>query len=324
MAVKFLAICLMEILMIPKLRVCALMLMLSGLVFQIDVLIAGKPELSRESGPPPAMHELVIDSGGKRMAALAYVAAGAGPHPTVILLHGYPGNEKNLDLAQAIRRSGWNVLFFHYRGAWGSEGDFSLVNAEADVQSAIDFLRTRETAGLLRVNTNRIALVGHSMGGHMALAGLTADAGVVCAVSLDGANMGVLAPAASADPEAFAGFKAYTDGLFMLHGWDGEALQEMLIEHGEALDLVPRMALAGQRPVLFLMADSTDVPVDVHARPLTAALEASGNHNWVLEIIRDDHSFSASRQVLAARVNSFLAERCHARPARADTLAREG
>ena len=33
------------------------------------------------------------------------IAAGAGPHPTMLLLHGLPGNERNLDLAQAARRA---------------------------------------------------------------------------------------------------------------------------------------------------------------------------------------------------------------------------
>lgn len=46
-----------------------------------------------------------------------YMAAGAGPHPTVLLLHGLPGNEQNVDLAQSIRRAGWNVLTLHYRGS---------------------------------------------------------------------------------------------------------------------------------------------------------------------------------------------------------------
>ena len=49
---------------------------------------------------------------------------------TVILLHGFPGNERNLDLAQAIRRSGWNAVFFHYRGAWGSGGVFSFEQSD--------------------------------------------------------------------------------------------------------------------------------------------------------------------------------------------------
>ncbi|MDO8912512.1 MAG: hypothetical protein Q8N10_08825 [Phenylobacterium sp.] len=32
------------------------------------------------------------------------------------------GNEKNLDLAQAVRRAGWNAVTFNYRGSWGSPG----------------------------------------------------------------------------------------------------------------------------------------------------------------------------------------------------------
>jgi pimeloyl-ACP methyl ester carboxylesterase len=77
---------------------------------------------------PPAMAELTILSNGSRMPALLYQANGAGPHPTVLLLHGFPGNEKNLDIAQVLRRDGFNVLFFHYRGAWGTEGTTQSTN----------------------------------------------------------------------------------------------------------------------------------------------------------------------------------------------------
>ena len=59
-----------------------------------------------DSVHPPAMVELAFESNGHRVNGLMYLAQGAGPHPTVILLHGYPGNERNLDLAQALRRAG--------------------------------------------------------------------------------------------------------------------------------------------------------------------------------------------------------------------------
>jgi len=51
-----------------------------------------------------------IPSHGAKMYSVIYIASGAGPHPTVLMLHGFPGNEKNLDLAYSIRRAGWNVL----------------------------------------------------------------------------------------------------------------------------------------------------------------------------------------------------------------------
>ena len=43
---------------------------------------------------PASVVELTITSDKSRMPGIAYLAAGSGPHPTVLLLHGYPGNEK--------------------------------------------------------------------------------------------------------------------------------------------------------------------------------------------------------------------------------------
>ena len=86
----------------------------------------------------------------------------------MLLLHGLPGNERNLDLAQAVRRAGWNVLTFTYRGAWGSEGTFSSQHAIADAQAALDFLRSPRAASQFQVDPSRLVLAGHSMGGYIA------------------------------------------------------------------------------------------------------------------------------------------------------------
>jgi pimeloyl-ACP methyl ester carboxylesterase len=294
---------------------CSVMRVIAAVMFLAaispGVTVASDPVTEDPSGFdsafPPAMRELIIESHGARMSALAYIPAGEGPHPSVILLHGYPGNEKNLDLAQAIRRAGHTVLFFHYRGAWGSEGRFSLTGAEEDVVSAIDFLRETSMAAGLRADGNAVALVGHSMGGHMALSGLAADPSVSCAVSLDGANMGVLS---TLDAQAMNGLQAYTDTLFMLDGWDGTALAHELARSGAALDLVARMPRIGARPILFVLAGSEAISRDLHVDPVTRALTEAGNDNWRVDVISDDHSFSASRLELARRVVTFLQEKC--------------
>src|SRR5215210_169034 len=75
---------------------------------------------------PPRAAEVAFQSKGARLNGFLYIAGGKGPHPTVILLHGFPGNERNGDLAQAIRRAGINAFVFSYRGAWGSGGTFSF------------------------------------------------------------------------------------------------------------------------------------------------------------------------------------------------------
>lgn len=59
---------------------------------------------------PPQLATLTIPSHGVAMDAFFYLASGSAPHSTVILLHGLPGYEMNEDLAQSIRRAGWNVL----------------------------------------------------------------------------------------------------------------------------------------------------------------------------------------------------------------------
>ena len=64
---------------------------------------------------PASMETFQIPSHGALLNAFVYVAAGARLHPAVILLHGFPGNERNLDLAQDMRRAGWDVLYFNYR-----------------------------------------------------------------------------------------------------------------------------------------------------------------------------------------------------------------
>ena len=116
---------------------------------------------------PAAMETFQLPSHGAQLNALTYIAAGAGPHPVVVLLHGFPGNEKNLDLAQTIRRAGWDVLYFDYRGSWGSPGDFSFTHSAEDVASALAYLRDPANSAKLRADPKRIVLIGHSMGGFM-------------------------------------------------------------------------------------------------------------------------------------------------------------
>src|SRR3974390_96678 len=135
---------------------------------QVPAAISSDPTVNHTD--PASMEQLEIASHGANMNALIYLAAGAGPHPTVILLHGFPGYEQNLDLAQSIRRAGWNVLFFHYRGSWGSPGSFSFANSIEDTQAAIGWARDPQNAKKYRIDPERIVLIGHSMGGFMASA----------------------------------------------------------------------------------------------------------------------------------------------------------
>ena len=96
---------------------CALLLPLALHAQQLPAAITTDPVHDKTN--PAAFETFQIPSHGALLNAIAYIAPGAAPHPVVLLLHGFPGNEKNLDLAQAIRRDGWDVVYFDYRGSWG-------------------------------------------------------------------------------------------------------------------------------------------------------------------------------------------------------------
>ncbi len=87
--------------------------------------------------------------------------------PVVVMLHGHPGGDKNLDIGEALRANGFAVAVFSYRGVWGSHGDYLLTHNIEDVASGVDFLR--EKAGEYRLDPEKIFLFGHSMGGFSAL-----------------------------------------------------------------------------------------------------------------------------------------------------------
>src|SRR5512146_3131876 len=116
----------------------SLVLATSQLGAQAPRAIATDPP--HDSAHPARMEVLHIPSGGVRINGVAYLASGAGVHPTFVLLHGLPGNEKNLDLAQAVRRAGWNAITFNYRGSWGSPGAFRFGNNLADADAVLRYL----------------------------------------------------------------------------------------------------------------------------------------------------------------------------------------
>ncbi len=139
---------------------------------------------------PPHSAQVLVPSHGSGMNGLFYLAGGAGSHPTVVLLHGFPGNEQNLDLAQAIRRAGWNVLTMHYRGSWGSPGTFSIHNVLEDADAAVAFVRRADIASKFRIDTRRIVLGGHSMGGFASAAHARSDEQLLGVFLLDAWNVG--------------------------------------------------------------------------------------------------------------------------------------
>jgi pimeloyl-ACP methyl ester carboxylesterase len=273
---------------------------------QLPAAITADPALDKTY--PAAMETFQIPSHGAMLNALAYIAEGAGPHPLVLLLHGFPGNEKNLDLAQAIRRDGWDVVYFDYRGSWGSPGDFSFTHSIEDTQSAIAYLRDPAHATKLRSDPAYIVLIGHSMGGFMARYAGAQEPAIKAVGLISAADMGVdkvqsLKPAQEKEATAHLAAHFAAEGMAPLAGCTPESLAKEVIANASAWnipDLAPKLAT---RPVLVITSDDGLAPSN---DAFVAALHKAGATDITTIHLTTDHSYSDQRIALQKEVLEAL------------------
>ena len=254
----------------------------------------------RDAAHPARMEVLHIPSGGVNINGVAYLASGAGTHPTMVLLHGLPGNEKNLDLAQAVRRAGWNAITLNYRGSWGSPGVFRFANNLEDAAAALAFIRSADNAAKLGIDTNRIVLAGHSMGGWVTALTASRDSGLAGAILISSADMGgngstpranVVARMAG-NMEALAGVTAESMADEVIANADGWRIQR-------AIDGLVRL------PLLVLTSNDGLAPV---GDALVKAVREKGNQRVTARHEATDHSWSDKRLTLERAVVDWLAQ----------------
>jgi dienelactone hydrolase len=259
-----------------------------------------------DTNHPAKLVELAFESHGSRLNGVALVPSGPGPHPTAIVLHGFPGYERNLDLAHALRRAGWTALVFHYRGAWGSQGEFSFGHVLEDVQTALALVGSPAARTGLRTDPDRVALVGHSMGGWAAFLTVAERGDLLGAASIAGYNFAGKARQVATDPVAVEAelhwYRAESRPLVVR---DPRALFDELLEHGDEWDLISVAgALATRRLLVVGATQDTEAPFEAHHLPLVASLRIAEH---LEEVVFDtDHTFSSHRIALARVVVSWL------------------
>ena len=254
---------------------------------------------------PPRSAEVLVASHGMGMNGLFYLAGGAGPHPTMVLLHGFPGNEQNLDLAQAIRRAGWNVLTLHYRGAWGSPGLFSIKHVLEDADAAMIFVRRPDIADKFGIDTHRIVLGGHSMGGFASAAHARVDARLLGVLLIDAWNVGAdgqeLASASRAARAALVA-RNFDDIGNSLHGATAASTAEEIMAHRIDWNFQSWAKDLTHSPLLIIGASKAYG--EANRRLADAVTRAGGK--VVAITLPSDHSFQDHRIALAAEVVDWL------------------
>lgn len=111
---------------------------------------------------------LWIPSRGKRMASVLHLPDSRGRAPAVLMCHGFTGHKAEshrlfVHTARRLAQEGLAVLRFDFLGSGDSEGLFEEMTIRGEVEDALNalsFLREQP-----RVDANRIAMLGFSLGG---------------------------------------------------------------------------------------------------------------------------------------------------------------
>ncbi len=112
-----------------------------------------------------------LRNAGQRIAAMVHLPEGPGPHPGVLMLHGFTGDKVEshflfIKTARALARAGLAAMRFDFRGSGESEGRFQDVTIPGEIEDALamfDWFARRED-----VDGERLAVLGLSMGGCVA------------------------------------------------------------------------------------------------------------------------------------------------------------
>jgi pimeloyl-ACP methyl ester carboxylesterase len=251
-----------------------------------------------DAAHPAKMTVLHIPSHGVLINGIAYQPAGAGLHPTLVSCHGLPGNEKNLDLAQAVRRAGWIAITFNYRGSWGSPGVYRFTQNLEDADAVLAYLRDPANAARLGIDTQRIALAGHSMGGWVVAHTAAHDHALIGAILISAGDMGRLGE----EPQD----RLVADMADNMEGLSGVTAQSMADENranAKAFRMENAAAGLTQMPLLVLTSDDGLAP---DSDALVHAIEAKGGHKITVIHAATDHGWSDHRIALESAILTWL------------------
>ncbi|MBT3283185.1 prolyl oligopeptidase family serine peptidase [Candidatus Bathyarchaeota archaeon] len=236
-----------------------------------------------------------IPHGELKLKGRLYKPNVEGKSPSAIICHGYPGDTKNMDLAEALALNGYNVLVFFYAGAWGSEGTYRFRNLTPSAKSALEWMLEKPY-----VDTSRVALISHSMGALPLTNLMSVD---------DRVKTGVLmAPASDTNPwlgedvvdNLFKVFRSMSEGK-LATGDDSEYKQDM-VEAAKNLNPMDRVADI-KAPIFVIVGSSDDVTKPDTCKALYE--KATEPKRWVL-LDGADHSFTEHRYPLHREILGWL------------------
>jgi len=253
-------------------------------------------DIKWDNSSPAGFTELAIPSGNGVMQGFIYKANGGQKHPTLLLLHGFPGNERNLDVAQVVRAHGWNVIYFNYRGSWGSQGQFSFKNCVEDVVNVVTFCKKYKDS--LKIDTSNIVLFGHSMGGWVCLKALQQLPAVKKGFALSTWDIYGEFKNINSAQQIITKVKKEGGEIFVLNT-PTKTIYETVVNDPDYFNLVNDARALSDKQITMLDEHSNN-------KEIAAAIKTSNKAYFDYEVWYTDHSFTNKRISLINKVLDFL------------------
>lgn len=238
-----------------------------------------------------------IPHGEYKLKGRIYKVEGKDPKPSAIICHGYPGDTKNMDLAEELAINGYNILIFYYMGAWGSEGTYRFSNLTPSTKSALNWFIEKPY-----VDPNRVAVISHSMGALPLTNLMAADKRVKTGVLMAPAGDTSQWMAEEVADNIFKIFRHMAEGK-LATGNDDEYKADM-IDAGKRLNPVDKVKDI-KEPIMVIVGSADTITVPDGCRVLYD--HANDPKKWVL-LDGADHSFTEHRLPLQIEILDWLSE----------------
>ncbi|MDX1663424.1 MAG: alpha/beta fold hydrolase [Candidatus Promineifilaceae bacterium] len=272
--------------------------------------------MTTRTTPQTEIRLVTFTSQGHGVRGRLFIPAGGEPSDLVLLLPGFPGNEKDvLGVGERLARAGIGALMFNYRGTYGSEGDYSLPHAQEDIAAAHAFLLSERVPASFRTAAGDLVVGGYSFGGGMGLTYTANNPSIRRAFSIAGTDHGAFMRIYERDSEfrsmvneMFTSL-AYPEGPVRFAATQSRpdiASQKINMKPYDLRRVAPALA---NRHLLFLWGwDDVNNRVEHHLVPLYRALVDAGASRVRIETYATDHQFGNVQEGLAADIVDWLGD----------------
>lgn len=280
-------------------------------VIFLNILISNSLLLFSQTIPV----DIELRSNGNKLDAKFYQVEKIISPPTLILLHGFPGNaDSPYRLAERLTKNGINVLVFNYEGSFNSEGIFSWENCMNDIGVALSFLKQKKNIQQFSIDTSKIIVCGCSLGAALALSAAVHNSEIRKLIAIVGGNdLSIYLQKMKRDPVFRIALEKRIAAAGMPNGpikGDSTYIHnyfDKIISNYEYFDLIKNAEKLKNKEIFFITGWlDTTVPMEEFIIPTYRHLKNMNPEFVSIKAFETDHKFTNKRDELVNSITEWI------------------